>query len=151
MNVSSSRDVKPNSEFTLTLQVSRRPTAESKSQLRRLFGNHRRPRTDSILRYVNQPDGAIAQTRVSFASIQKQCRRCICTASFALVNSWYQFARSGLLLAKQRKDDVPEKAVGKLTSKLFFIPEVRIEKQDASCITNVIFNMYRHLYQHLYQ
>ncbi|KAI7886558.1 hypothetical protein K492DRAFT_203095 [Lichtheimia hyalospora FSU 10163] len=117
-------DVKPDSEFTLTLQVGGgRPTTESKSQLRRLFGNHRRPRTDSILRYINQPDGAIAQARVSFASVQKQCRRCICTASFALINGWYQFAKSGLLVAKQRKDDVPEKAVGKLTSKLFFVPE----------------------------
>ncbi|KAI8144848.1 hypothetical protein BJV82DRAFT_61231 [Fennellomyces sp. T-0311] len=119
-------DVETSSEFTITLVAGQPSDASTKSnQLRKLLGNRRRSRTDSILRYVNRLDGALAQTRVSLESIETQCRTKLCTASFALINGWYQYARIGGIIPMHKKDRfgvVPEKAVGKITVKLFFLP-----------------------------
>ncbi|KAI9277211.1 hypothetical protein BDA99DRAFT_129356 [Phascolomyces articulosus] len=126
-------DVEPSSEFTLTL-VAGQPTTKSNNQFRKLLGNRRRTRTDSILRYVNRMDGAIAQTRVSLESIETQCRTKVCRASFALINGWYQYARFGGIIPTHKKDkngNVPEKAVGKVTVELCYVPcddEAKMEK-----------------------
>ncbi|KAI9498307.1 hypothetical protein BDB00DRAFT_799781 [Zychaea mexicana] len=131
-------DIEPSSEFAITL-VAGQPKAKS-NQFRKLLGNRRRSRTDSILRYVNRMDGSLAQTRVSLDSIESQCRSKLCTASFALINGWYQYARLGGIIPTHKKGrlggGVPEKAVGKITVKLFFLP------YDGSKIEKLPVNMY---------
>ena len=125
-------DVEPSSEFTITL-VAGQPTKSN--QFRKLLGNRRRTRTDSILRYVNRMDGALAQTRVSLESIKTQCQSKLCKASFALINGWYQYARLGGIIPTHKKDKngcVPEKAVGKVTVEMCYIP------CEASKVNNAI-------------
>ena len=125
-------DVEPSSEFTITL-VAGQPTKSN--QFRKLLGNRRRTRTDSILRYVNRMDGALAQTRVSLESIKAQCQSKLCKASFALINGWYQYARLGGIIPTHKKDKngcVPEKAVGKVTVEMCYIP------CEASKVNNAI-------------
>ncbi|KAG2217293.1 hypothetical protein INT45_000374 [Circinella minor] len=115
-------DVEPSSEFTITLIAGQ---STKSNQFRKLLGNRRRSRTDSILRYVNRMDGALAQTRVSLESIKEQCQSKLCKASFALINGWYQYARLGGIIPTHKKDKngcVPEKAVGKVTVELCYIP-----------------------------
>ncbi|KAI9314301.1 hypothetical protein BX666DRAFT_2029827 [Dichotomocladium elegans] len=128
-------DVDPDTEFTMTLQIrnsscnqnEHNNNQQQQLQLRNLFGKNgsRRKssvtRGDSILRYVNRRDRAIAQARISMESIMPKCRGRLCTASFALVNSWYRFARSAFIPNKSRQ--APERAVGKLTAKLLFLPQ----------------------------
>ncbi|ORY94755.1 hypothetical protein BCR43DRAFT_332048 [Syncephalastrum racemosum] len=93
-------------EFTLTLQTAREP-----NQLRRIFSTQR------LARYINRSDGALAQARVAFRDVEPRCRSRLCNASFALVNSWYRPLRPHLM-----KRNIREKAVGKITVSLFFLP-----------------------------
>lgn len=93
-------------EFTLTLQTAREP-----SQLRRIFSTQR------LARYINRNDGALAQARIAFRNVEPRCRFRLCNASLALVNSWYRPLRPNLI-----KRHVREKAVGKITVSLFFLP-----------------------------
>ncbi|KAF7728205.1 Bud site selection protein bud4 [Apophysomyces ossiformis] len=92
-------------------------------QLKRLITT----RSNGITRYVNRSNGALAQSRVSLDNIMDQCREKSCTASFALVNGWYRPSKHPLgAKAKREKyhDRIPEKAVGRLTVELFYLPNV---------------------------
>ncbi|KAI8084597.1 uncharacterized protein BX664DRAFT_337352 [Halteromyces radiatus] len=130
-------NVQSDEEFTLTLHAVRpgqdmvpsssTTTITSKRWSRRSSFTSR---TDDLSRYINRQDGALAQTRVSLAAVSYQCRSRLCTASFALVNSWYRPAKKPnhhpLLISRSKKEKrlslVPEKAVGKITMELFYLP-----------------------------
>lgn len=109
-------DVELGSEFTLTLQTTDSSSNGKQPPLARL-----RRRNSSITRYINDTDGAVAQSRIVFSSISSKCRGQVCTASFALVNGWYQLARQGIVRKQKRNN--PEKAIGKITVKLFFLAD----------------------------
>ncbi|KAI8344435.1 hypothetical protein BC941DRAFT_9990 [Chlamydoabsidia padenii] len=125
----------PNGEFTLTLHVIRPgEQTTTKRWPKRSSGKH-----DDLTRYISQQDGALAQTRVSLKSVSYQCRTKLCTASFALVNGWYQPAKKStshhpLFLSKAQKEKrngpVQEKAVGKITLELFYLPNADYKIPD---------------------
>ncbi|ORX56980.1 hypothetical protein DM01DRAFT_198584 [Hesseltinella vesiculosa] len=88
-----------------------------------------RAHDDDLARYINPQDGSLAQTRFSPGAIGVECINKVCTASFVLVNGWYRPVKrpgTSMFLGKAKRDMkslVQEKAVGKITMELFFIPQ----------------------------
>ncbi|KAI9308319.1 hypothetical protein BJ944DRAFT_111270 [Cunninghamella echinulata] len=123
-------DIPSDNEFTITLQASSSEIYGGGSTKKWNKRASMTSRTDDLLRYINKEDGAIAQTRVSLSDIFSQCRGRLCSASFALVNGWYRPAKKSahqLLLSKSRKEkrnSVHEKAIGKITLELFYLPNI---------------------------
>ncbi|ORZ15980.1 hypothetical protein BCR42DRAFT_45821 [Absidia repens] len=138
-------DINTDTEFTLTLHaIQQGDQNEGLSPAKRWtkrtsLGGGGGGRADDLSRYINRQDGALAQTRVSLSAVSYQCRTRLCTASFALVNGWYQPAKKSggrhpLLLSRASKEKrqpmVQEKAVGKLTIELFYLPNVELKLSD---------------------
>ncbi|CAO3600735.1 unnamed protein product [Absidia cylindrospora] len=145
-------DINADTEFTLTLHAIRQADQKDGSSPTKRWskrtslvgavgggGGGGSGRADDLSRYINRQDGALAQTRVSLSAVSYQCRTRLCTASFALVNGWYQpakksGARHPLLLSRASKEKrqpmVQEKAVGKLTIELFYLPNVELKLPD---------------------
>ncbi|CAO3617223.1 unnamed protein product [Cunninghamella echinulata] len=129
-------NIPSDNEFTLTLQANLNEGYGGGSTKKWNKRTSMTSRTDDLLRYINKEDGAIAQTRVSISDIFSQCRGRLCTASFALVNGWYRPAKKSthqLLLSKSKKEkrnSVHEKAIGKITLELFYLPNIDSKTLD---------------------
>jgi hypothetical protein len=149
----------PDGEFTLTLHAIRPGEQTSTTAFTKRWAKRSSftGKSDDLSRYISQQDGALAQTRVSLKSVSYQCRTKLCTASFALVNGWYQPAKKSashhpLFLSKAQRGKqngpVQEKAVGKITLELFYLPNAheQVKKRERTLLylnhnTNFFFCM----------
>ncbi|ORZ14569.1 hypothetical protein BCR42DRAFT_417205 [Absidia repens] len=116
-------DVIPDTELTLTLQANQPSDTNTRRWSKRTSWADRKPISGDLTRYIHAEDRSLAQTRISLPSIAFQCQTTLCTASFALVNGWYRPARK-LTSSSSRRTVVQEKAVGKITIELFYLPNV---------------------------
>ncbi|CAO3590695.1 unnamed protein product [Absidia cylindrospora] len=116
-------DVLPETELTLTLQVSQPSDTNTKRWSKRTSWTDRKSSDGDLARYIHADDRSLAQTRISLPSIAPQCQTTLCTASFALVNGWYRPAKK-LASPSSRRTVVQEKAVGKIIIELFYLPNV---------------------------